>query len=129
VVRDDQGRVLLVRTREAGWELPGGRVEEGEDLLEALLREVREESGCSLEYVGRLFGVYLATEASTLLFAFHATSETANPSAVEDEDSLEAAWFDVSDALKSVSHPHERQRLQDGVANLSDVVYRVYRGA
>jgi ADP-ribose pyrophosphatase YjhB (NUDIX family) len=69
VVFDGQGRVLLVRTEEAGWELPGGRVEAGEGLLEALAREVREESGCSLDTVGRLFGVYMAVEASTVLFA------------------------------------------------------------
>src|ERR671932_803444 len=30
VTRDPAGRVLLVRTRKAGWELPGGRVQAGE---------------------------------------------------------------------------------------------------
>jgi 8-oxo-dGTP diphosphatase len=128
VVFDGQGRVLLVRTEEAGWELPGGRVEAGEDLLEALAREVREESGCSLDTVGRLFGVYMAVEASTVLFAFHGTSGTASPSVVDDEDSLEAAWFDVETALSKVSHEREHRRLEDGLANMSDVVYRVYRG-
>jgi 8-oxo-dGTP diphosphatase len=127
VVRDGEGRVLLVRTAEAGWELPGGRVEAGEDLLEALLREVREESGCSLDSVGRLIGVYLAVEVSTVMFAFHARSGTANPSAGDDEDSLEAAWFDVDSALTKVTHAREHQRLEDGLADLPDVVYRVYR--
>jgi hypothetical protein len=48
---------------------------------------------------------------------------------VDDEDSLEAAWFDVDTALTRVTHPHELQRLQDGVADLPEVVYRVYRGS
>ena len=116
-----------MRTQQGGWELPGGRVEAGEDLFEAVCREVREESGCSLETVGRLIGVYMLVERSTLILAFHATSSTANPFAVGDEDSLEAAWFDVEDALKSVRHARELQRLQDGVANMPDLVYRVYR--
>jgi len=49
VVRDDAGRLLLVRRgREPGrglWSLPGGRVEPGETAAEAVVREVREETG------------------------------------------------------------------------------------
>jgi ADP-ribose pyrophosphatase YjhB (NUDIX family) len=51
IVRD--GRVLLGRRREdpgAGrWDLPGGFLEEGEDALAALHREVLEETGLSIE--------------------------------------------------------------------------------
>ena len=36
--------VLLVHTRR-GWELPGGGVEDGEELHDAAIREVREETG------------------------------------------------------------------------------------
>ena len=60
VVRD--GRVLAARrTRPeaaAGrWELPGGKVEPGESAEAALVRELVEELGCTVEVLGWLAGV------------------------------------------------------------------------
>lgn len=58
MIFDDDGRVLLQqRTDNGRWGLPGGAVEFGESVLEALHREVREETGLTVE-VGQLIGVY-----------------------------------------------------------------------
>ena len=52
----DKGAILLVkRDREPArgqWSLPGGRVEIGETLREALIREVREETGVDVDIDG-----------------------------------------------------------------------------
>ena len=47
------GRVLVIRTHKWGdrWGVPGGKVDWGESLLDAVHREVREETGLSLEDV------------------------------------------------------------------------------
>ncbi len=50
------GRVLLSRTRDGSWTLPGGRVEHGEDPFDAVIREVLEETGYAA-VVERLLGV------------------------------------------------------------------------
>jgi ADP-ribose pyrophosphatase YjhB (NUDIX family) len=52
-------RVVLVRhSYVPGWYLPGGGVERGESLGEALEREIREETGAVLSGPAQLFGVY-----------------------------------------------------------------------
>jgi 8-oxo-dGTP pyrophosphatase MutT (NUDIX family) len=60
VLRDVDREVLLVRHGySAGWLLPGGGVERGETLLEAAVREVREEAGIAAEEEPRLHGIFL----------------------------------------------------------------------
>jgi ADP-ribose pyrophosphatase YjhB (NUDIX family) len=57
LVRD--GAVLLVRhSYVPGWYFPGGGVEAGEAVVEALKREVREETGAALTAPPALFGVF-----------------------------------------------------------------------
>jgi 8-oxo-dGTP diphosphatase len=59
VIKDDQGRLLLIkRGHEPGaglWSVPGGRVEPGETDAEALVREMREETGLAVQ-AGALLG-------------------------------------------------------------------------
>lgn len=58
VVRDDTGRILLCRRADTGnWEIPGGSVEVGESALEAVRREVEEETGV-LIVVNGVSGIY-----------------------------------------------------------------------
>src|SRR6516162_3273510 len=59
VIKDGQGRLLLIKRGHAPgaglWSLPGGRIEPGETDAEALVREMREETGLTVE-PGRLVG-------------------------------------------------------------------------
>ncbi len=58
ILRDGDGRILLQRRSDNGrWGLPGGSVEIGESVCEAIVREVREETGLDVE-AERLIGVY-----------------------------------------------------------------------
>ena len=60
VVRREPGAhelLLMQRSDNGCWGLPGGYVEPGENVVEATAREVMEETGYRIE-VGRLIGVY-----------------------------------------------------------------------
>src|SRR4051794_5100899 len=58
VITDEFGRVLITQRRDNGhWEPPGGVLETEESILDGLKREVREETGLTVEPV-RLTGVY-----------------------------------------------------------------------
>jgi len=56
-----QGTVLAARrmtppTAAGRWEFPGGKVEPGESASDALVREIAEELGCTVEVTGWLAG-------------------------------------------------------------------------
>lgn len=65
VIRSDDGRFLLVRhTYTAGWHFPGGGVEKGETVEEALCKELRQETGLALVATPRLHAIFLNADVS-----------------------------------------------------------------
>jgi ADP-ribose pyrophosphatase YjhB (NUDIX family) len=58
IVTDDAGMVLLIRRSDNGnWALPGGAMDIGESLRQAAVRETREETGIHCEITG-VSGIY-----------------------------------------------------------------------
>ena len=57
-VRNDQGELLLIqRTDNSLWALPGGAQDLGESVIQAAQREVQEETGITVEITG-ISGIY-----------------------------------------------------------------------
>ena len=92
--------------------LPGGGVEEGESIEEALLREITEETGCVIEsyeplgYVeeNRFHADY--TQIS-YYYIVHTADETLHPhlTALEAENGTSAMWCTLEEAFERISTP------------------------
>ena len=91
VVRDEAGRILVVRRRNppaAGrWSLPGGRIEPGEIARQAAAREVREETGLVVEVGDELARVRIGS------YDIHDFAATVTDGSVAaGDDAIEACW-------------------------------------
>jgi 8-oxo-dGTP diphosphatase len=97
-IRDD--KVLLVRRGnppfEGSWALPGGFVDRGEPLEEAVLRELREETGAMGQILG-IVGAYSRPDRDprghTISVVYAISVE--NEEVVGGDDAAEAAWHDL----------------------------------
>jgi ADP-ribose pyrophosphatase YjhB (NUDIX family) len=57
-IQDDEGRILMIRRTDNDlYAIPGGQLELGETLAQAAVREVREETGIECEIIG-VIGLY-----------------------------------------------------------------------
>ena len=112
------GRVLLVRTekRPETWELPGGKIEEGEPLLDGFVREVIEETGIRISPLGVATVQHLLPRDKVFI-VFRANAEAGDPIPQRGEI-LEASFFDPSDLDRLITHPYvleAARRAQSGV--------------
>jgi ADP-ribose pyrophosphatase YjhB (NUDIX family) len=66
--RDSREILLMKRSDNEHWGLPGGYVEPGESVVVATAREVREETGYEIA-VGRLVGIYSDPSTQVIEYA------------------------------------------------------------
>lgn len=106
------GRVLLVRTCEGRWQLPGGRLERREKHWEAARREVLEETGLRIELLG-LTGIYARKDGSRAV-VFAARASAARKLAGPCNEIREQRWVDVREARRLLTGKKYR-RLRDAL--------------
>ena len=121
VQRGDQ--VLLVRTPRRGWEFPGGQIEEGESVLDGVVREVLEEAGV-VATVERLVGVYSNLNGSRVIFDFVGSWQSGE--VVAGDEAIAAAWVSKAAAEEMIEHPGYRQRLRQFLAFDGRVLFQSY---
>src|SRR5712692_5697317 len=121
LIFDDQGRILLGRRRDIDWwNLPGGGMEKGETVDEALYREVLEETGLEVE-VESLVGVYSKPQKQEIVLTFRC--RVVSGTLQNTEEARENQFFEPKH-LPSNTLPKHRERIEDALLNKKSAVIR-----
>ncbi|AYG82802.1 RNA pyrophosphohydrolase [Streptomyces hundungensis] len=123
VVRDADGRLLIIhKTDNDLWALPGGGHDIGESISDTVIREVLEETGITVEVDG-VVGLYTNPEhvlayddgevrqQFSICFRAHPTGGNLRTSS----ESKEVRWVDPADLDDLNIHPSMRLRIRHGL--------------
>ena len=121
VVLDDSNRVFLVKhSYVSGWHLPGGGVETGQTLMDALKRELMEEGRIELTGVPHLHGVFFSRKISprdhVAVYVVREFSQDRPPE--PNREIVACGFFDVTD-LPPETTRGTRLRLAEVLQNQS----------
>lgn len=120
VVRDAGGRVLVIhKTDNNLWALPGGGHEIGESISDAVVREVKEETGYDVEVVA-LTGTY--TDPGHVMayddgevrqqFSIAFRARLVGGEARTSSESREVLWLSPAEIEELDMHPSMRMRIE-----------------
>lgn len=127
-VRDDQGRILMIhRTDNDLWALPGGGHDVGESISQTVVREVAEETGIMVE-VERITGIYtnprhvIAYDDGEVRqqFSICFTARMVGGEPRTSSESREVRWVAPADLDSLNIHPSMRLRIEHALADRSE---------
>jgi ADP-ribose pyrophosphatase YjhB (NUDIX family) len=121
----EEGKILLTKREDFEvWCLPGGGVEDGESLVEAAIRETKEEAGIDVE-ITRLVGVYsrlggMWNDVHAVLFA---AKPVGGKLKTQLGETVEVAYFPFEQIPDELLFGHKR-RIQDAIQAVSGVAVK-----
>ncbi len=92
------------------WLFPKGHIDEGEEDLDAAVREVREETGCTgsvLGFVGSDEFEWKNKKVIANYYLIEALDETV------PEETRRLSWFTFARALEMITHPENQKLLEE----------------
>ena len=107
------GEVVLVKRQDNGlWSLPGGFVDWGEEINQAVVRELKEETGLDVVRVHRLVGIYSSPRRDPRLHSICVAVAVEAEGEFQIQDKLEIdavrAFAKEDIPMNALAHDHER---------------------
>lgn len=119
IIVDEQRQVLLChRTDVDLWNLPGGGVEKGETPRQAVMREVKEETGFDAE-VRWLAGIYMNPGRRKVSFTFVCKVVGGKKTTSDESDAVKYFAFE---RIPRYTYPHHIARVRDAL-NRPDIIH------
>lgn len=126
LIFNPEQQILLGHRRDIDWwNLPGGGMEVGETVDEAVCREVREETGLEVK-VEQLVGVYSKPQKQEVVLTF--LCQVIGGALQSTEETRESRYF-APEALPVNTLPKHRQRIEDALLKEQKAVIRVQRSS
>ncbi|MBI0300969.1 NUDIX hydrolase [Streptomyces sp. PRKS01-29] len=126
VIVDDAGRALLIKRRDNGkWEPPGGVLERGETIPDALQREVLEETGIKIALPATLTGVYKNMTGLIVSMVFRCQAIDGTPTTGAETRALRWA---TRDEITELADEAYAIRVLDALDNTSPPAIRAHDG-
>lgn len=125
IIINNEGRVLLCHRRDYDlWNLPGGGVEAGESPWDALIREIKEETGLEAKPV-HLTGVYSKPNKNEIVLSFACQVTCGEITLTDEADKIE--YFEVGQIPKNTS-PKQVERIKEYFSDKSKTHFRIQTG-
>ena len=115
-----------VHWRADTWELPGGQVEEGEALDQAVCREIKEETGLTVKPIG-ITGVYYNTSMHILAVVLK-VAYISGEIKIQPEEIQEAKFVDLNEENidEYITRPHMKSRTLDAMRATHFIPYETW---
>ncbi len=121
--------LLLKRSDDGKWAVPGGAMRAGESLTEACIREVLEETGLRVK-IKRLLSVYTSPHR-LLTYAdgnkwqavdLHFEAEIIDGDLTANEEATALCFYTLAQTESLDMHGIDRMRVQDGFAGIKETI-------
>lgn len=122
LIEDEQGRILVLladvsthrKNTEPYWDIPGGRIEEGDDVAATLKREISEETGITEVASTELLTAVVsnheipidAEKTAGLILMVYKVTIPANSTVVISEEHQKYEWVSKAEAAERLEHKY-----------------------